>query len=438
MSLECSNNLIVDNLAINIDLTNIKSWDLNSGLIVNSLSKWSNAISDDINLVDFGLTGFDNGRLNSLNSGITLTQNDNKLQLNRIGFNNNSGGVFYSGYTVTPYTGTSVGNYFSLTGGYLQGFFKLEKYDYELFPSRYNQGITIETVLEVLPQSQGIFFYMGTRAEDKYSPFYTGETAIVATGTTIVFYGGNSSGETYQFSGITTSEGNYLVSYDEKTVSLSAFSQPEYYEATVFEENSQINNIGDNIIAFEITNEKKIRYYYVDANGLLIQNDSPNVISTGWTIIDIVYEPYGQIENYDPSKSQCYPRRNGDLIFYVNGRIFWKLINFREFFFSGINNDKEKQLGVPYNISWGGGSFGLKHSWHFNNFDKNDIIQDPTKNNLFIENYFNSSYIGNIQKLRIYDTGLHPNQILQNSIFEADNTPDYNINVSKGGRIIYR
>lgn len=436
MSLECLNSIIINNLAIHIDLTDNKSWNLNSDFTVKSLNKWNNAISSDIELSDFGLTGFDNGKLDSMNSGITLTQNDNKLTLNRIGYNDNSGGTYFSGYTITPYSGVSIGNYFSLDGGYLQGFFKLEDYKYELFPPRYNNGITIETLIEILPESKGTFFLMGVRSEDKYNPFYSGETVI--TGTSEILYGGNSTGETYQFSGITTSEDNYLVSYDEKTVNLSAFRLPEDKERIILNEPVQVNNIGNNIISFDITNEKKLRYKYINENGDLIQNDSPYTINrTGWTIVDIVFKPYKVIDDYDSTIYKCYERRKGDLIFYINGRIFWKITNFDEFYFTGINNDREKQLGVPYNISWGGGSFGLKHSWHFNNFNKNQIIQDENKKDLFIEKYFNSSFIGNIQKLRIYDTALLSNEVLNNALIESKNTA-YNINVSKGGRIIYK
>ena len=437
MSLDCLNSIITDNLAIHIDLTDSKSWNLNTDLIVNSLNKWNEAISDDIDLIDFGLTGFDNGRVDSMNSGITLTQNDNKLTLNRVGYNDISGGTYYSGYTVTSHSGASVGNYFSLNGGYLQGFFKLEDYDFELFPPRYNSGITIETVIEILPESEGTFFLMGVRAEDKYNSFFSGETTI--TGTTEVSYGGNSTGQSIQFSGITTSEDNYLVSYDEDEVNLSSFKQPEYKEFTIFDEPIQVDNIGNNIISFDITDLKKLKYRYVNSDGILVQNESSNSISrTGWTIIDIVFKPYSIINEYDPTIYKCYDRRKGDLIFYVNGRVFWKIKDFDEFYFIGINNDKEKQLGVPYNISWGGGSFGLKHSWHFNNFNRNEIIQDETKNDLFIEKYFNSSFIGNIQKLRIYDTALLSNEILNNTIIESKNNTYYNISVSKGGRIIYR
>jgi hypothetical protein len=78
-------NLTIDDLAIQIDTTNINSWNLNDSLILNSLNYWNSAISDDLNLTDFGLTGLDNGRIDSMLSGITISKNDIFLNLYRVG-----------------------------------------------------------------------------------------------------------------------------------------------------------------------------------------------------------------------------------------------------------------------------------------------------------------------------------------------------------------
>ena len=40
--------------------------------------------------------------------------------------------------------------------------------------------------------------------------------------------------------------------------------------------------------------------------------------------------------------------------------------NFNEFYFRGFGNQREKQIGVPFSLSFGGGAFGLKHSYHYN------------------------------------------------------------------------
>jgi len=392
MNLDCLETIITNNLAIHIDISNINSWNLNSGLTLISLTKWKNAISDDIILYDFGLTAFDNGRVENMYDSLTLTQNDNKLNLHRVGYNDDVGGIYYSGYTMTSITGTTVGNYFSLNGGYLQDFFKLYDYNYEIFPSRYNNGITIETIVELLPQSEGIFLCLGIRSEDKYNKYFSGETTLINSER--IDYNGKSSGNLNYYDGVFTSENNYLISDMDKEVKKNAFREPEKSDVLISDSIQQLNNLTNNIISFEITSDKRIKYKYINEYGNLIQNESPNTINRiGWTMIDIVFKPDEIINNYDASKYLCYSRRTGDLLFYLNGRIFWKIPNFNEFYFKHIINDKEKQLGIPFNISWGGGSFGLENSWHYD-----------------------------INKLELYSSG-DTNYITQNFIVEGNPDP---------------
>ena len=357
MNLECLNDIITSNLAIHIDLTDLNSWDLNTGLTSFSLTKWSGAVADNINLYDFGLTGFDNGRTNEMWSGIELTPQDNLFSMYRVGYNDvqNPASGETSGVTVTTQflpisavtTGTS-GNYFDLYGGYLQGFFKLQDFNYELFPARYGEGITIETLLYLYPDSQGIFYMMGARAEDKYNPYFSGETV---TGSTI--------------SGVTTSYDNFLDALEPYESLKPAFRNPEDMYETKYHEVPPLDNIKNNVIAFELTQDKKLAYKYVNADGLVVTNTSPATISptTGWTIIAMVFTPDDVIT--DPDILECAEQRLGKLAFYVNGRPIWTLKEFPEYYFHGFNNDKEKQEGVPYSISWGGGSFGLAESWHY-------------------------------------------------------------------------
>jgi len=359
MNLECLNDIITDNLAIHIDLTNIKSWkEWNTGLTAFSLTKWSGAFSDNINLVDFGLTGFDNGRTDIMWSGITLTPNDTLFSMHRIGYNDriNPTTGQTSGVTVTtqylPISATSETggstNYFDLFGGYLQGFFKLNGYNYELFPARYGSGITIETLLFLYPESEGIFLMMGARAEDKYNPYFSGETLTGITTTT----------------GVTTSLDNYLDAIMESETVKSGFGVFEDRMQTVYSESNPLDNIKNNVIAFELTSDKHLAYKYVNNDGLIMTNASSATIErTGFTWITIGFTP--DTLYLTPYEIECGIRRTGKLKFYVNGRSVWTITDFPEFYFKAFANDKEKQIGAPYSISWGGGSFGLKHSWHY-------------------------------------------------------------------------
>lgn len=66
------------------------------------------------------------------------------------------------------------------------------------------------------------------------------------------------------------------------------------------------------------------------------------------------------------------------------------------------------------------------------------LVQDERKDGLTIEQNFDSSFIGGIQKLRVYDKALNSEEVLHNALIESKENPEQNIVVSKGGRIIYR
>ncbi len=396
MNLECLNGIITDNLAIQIDLTQFKSWDFNTGFTAFSLTKWAGAISDNINLIDFGLTEFDNGRTNIMWSGITLTPRNTLFSMYRVGYNvvtnpdsgNTSGYTATTTYDIYPMsavTSGSSGNYFELGGGYLQGFFKLQDYNFQLLPTRYNNGITIETLLRLSPYSSGIFYMMGLRAEDKYNPYFSGETTVsgaVFSGETLI--------DVTSISGVNTSENNYLDAFYGIEVNKKAFKTWETRKRTEYVEISPIDNIKGNAIAFFLTEDRKLGYKYIDNNGIIIQNFSPTpVTNQDWTLIAISFLPDNTIDDTDPVLFLCAPQRTGKLTFYINGRAFWIIKGFPEFFFHALKNQREKEIGVPYSISWGGGSFGLRHSWHYD-YQKYGLYTgqdtDYIQNNFFVQN----------------------------------------------------
>lgn len=433
------NNDLINNLGVNVDIGNNNSWDSQNGFVLKSVNNLNSVKVGDLNLLDYGLTAIDNGSTSSIDDILTIDPFDNLLILNRVGYYSLTGNtVTYDDYPLSVMSGTSVGTYFNLNGGYFQGFFKLEGYNYEIMPPRYNNGITIETLIELLPQSVGIFYMMGTRAEDKYNPEYSGE-AILVSGTTIS-YNANLTGSTFTYSGVTTSNDHYLVANDKITGKLSAFKEPEFADVIVESSVNQINNLKNNVIAFEVRGDKKMGCRYIDANGNIISISSPTTINRyGWSLIDIVFTPNIIIDNYNPSIYYTYEQRKGTLEVYLNGGLFWSISDFDEFYFKGLTNDSDKQIGVPYNICWGGGSFGLKHSLHYSDFEKSSLVIDGDKSNLTIENYFNSSFVGNIQKLRMYDKALLKHEIQQNVILIANSNSYYGISAADtgiGGRLI--
>ena len=378
MNLDCLNDIITDGLAIHIDISDSDSWNLNTGFTSVSLTQWADAKSDNINLYDFGLTEYDNGATDRMYAQLDIEPQDLKVELYRVGYN--TGGTAFAGetmYDLYPMSAVTsdldVGNYFELEGGYLQGFFKLHDYNFELFPSRYNAGITIEMIVRIDPDSSGMLFHMGARAEDKYNPEFSGETQAVKVksaervSTGVVGRTAVVVTETTGFTGVTTSAGDYLTAYQQTEELKSSFGSWENATTTGWTKINQSGNTAANVIAFALSNDKRIQYKYIDENNLVrTQNSTNKITNTGWTVIDLVFEPNELIDDYDPEQANCYEIRKGTLKFFVNGREFWRLRDFNEFYFRGFGNDREKQIGVPYSISFGGGSFGLKHSYHYN------------------------------------------------------------------------
>jgi hypothetical protein len=386
MNLECLTDIIEDGLAIHIDISDSNSWDLNTGLSSISLSQWSGAKVDNLNLLDFGLTQFDNGSASKLYESKIFTPNDTRFTIQPVGYNNATGGTFFDLYPITAITtGSSVGNYFKLDGGYLQGFYKLEDYNFEQLPARFDNGITLEFMIQIERFEDSIFYYMGARAEDKYNDFFSGETElqisseVVARRTGVVGQTVEETITTTRFSGVTTSEEHFLHAYIDQEQVKSAFSNYEERFETV-PVLQQKDSTWDNVFSIGLKPDGRLAIKRIDENGQITNDISTNRITqTGWTFITLSWTP-DQVFG-DPELLECADARNGILRMFVNGRQFWKVDNYREFFFTGIKNDREKQIGVPYNISFGGGSFGLKHSWHYDIMER--VIYDGQ----------NSSYI---------------------------------------------
>lgn len=80
--------------------------------------------------------------------------------------------------------------YYAFRGGFLQGFYKLHGFDYQILPQYIEDAWAVEfklrprdyeeeceTLNTLYPENKGIFFYMGTRAENKFAQFYYSDMA---------------------------------------------------------------------------------------------------------------------------------------------------------------------------------------------------------------------------------------------------------------------
>ena len=156
----------------------------------------------------------------------------------------------------------------------------------------------------------------------------------------------------------------------------------------------------------------------------------------------LITVPYThQLCNIDPEKikwvslnekwllDQHY--RNGRLKIYVNGKLFYTIEDFKEIIPRALTTDKEKQVGVPYNISWGGGTQGLRENLILSGctLGENPYIQDPecfptndfegtslegSKTNIVLEQTFAGTFEGGISQFRMYMTPLSAPEVKHN------------------------
>jgi hypothetical protein len=123
--------------------------------------------------------------------------------------------------------------------------------------------------------------------------------------------------------------------------------------------------------------------------------------------------------------------RNGRLKIYVNGKLFYTIEDFKEIIPRALTTDKEKQVGVPYNISWGGGTQGLRENLILSgctlgeppyiqdpeSFPTNDFIGtslEGSKTNIVLEQSFAGTFEGGISQFRMYMTPLSAPEVKHN------------------------
>ena len=152
--------------------------------------KWENAINENVLMEDIGYTGIDNGYIYYggwdkisnkeffdifTNSKIKLEDEDYRLHMGAVTGNT---GVY-------SYEMNKEEDYYALKGGFFQGYYKLHGLNYQILPQYIENAWHVEITLRpqfyiqddkslnsTHPENEGIFFYMGTRAEDKFIQFY--------------------------------------------------------------------------------------------------------------------------------------------------------------------------------------------------------------------------------------------------------------------------
>jgi len=553
---------------------------------------------------DIGLTGIDNGLVDSMTGQtITFTNGiDDFTKFDRLSFDRR-----FKMFQVTGYTGNnvrfsgfdktilyevvsqddSVGRYHELYGGFYQGFYKLFGYDYEVFPERMNKGWSVEMLLkprlfneyepssgettlnEIYPDNKNLFFYMGTRAENKFyhhaDGFMGGITAYtrVTSGLTSLEtcaccnsgitnsrciyvypprsidgehdphhnYGCNSCG-CNSSSSVCTSCGCPIIESDVCGWECKAHSCESSVQSTC--ETDPLFDSMSNAISFKLCGDPKnpqigvkvLRFTggcettgscattgvtyttgytvneYCSPGGIYPDCEIINpayLEEEHWFQLDAVWERYTWLDTCDlwyrgglgditekklleslsnntaslitplythsgataPEEVELVELnekwlidkdyRKGRLKIYINGKRFFTIEDFEEIIPRGLNADKEKQVGVPFNISWGGGTQGLREHLTFSSVTGTTYIQDPEclptndlsgttfsglNTNILIEQNFAGTFDGGISQFRMYIDPLSSDEIKHNFKLLKDNfkmfnpdCPDCNTNV---------
>lgn len=162
--------------------------------VLYSDTTWSKSINDGVKLENIGLTGMDNGLISFrkdritneeflnlyLNSELSIDSGDTRLFLNPI-----TGNTLTYSYPINLEKDKEV-KYISCKGGFYQGFFKLSGLKYQVIPNKLDDDWIFHFELRPRtdyelneniinndhPNNAGIFFFMGTRAENKFWPYY--------------------------------------------------------------------------------------------------------------------------------------------------------------------------------------------------------------------------------------------------------------------------
>ena len=343
-------------------------------------------------------------------------------------------------------------------------------WDYQILPTRYEQGWTAEfwmrknskvcintgnTLNALYPNNEGFFYYMGTRAENKFWDVFSGET------------------------GYTTTSGYPLppplVKKEVLTDNPFLVYQPTgccCFPGIITEtthERDKNADIINNALGFRIKNDGSVGYRSLGVSGVCsavtattisdckaqcgcgdcnsgcncqvcntpLDNGTggcgpwckecgePNSCNCKGSITAItvtekyitgvtINESYSKkgivpedewiqlairfctYEGYPLDEISNVPRRKGRLDFYVNGYLKYSVEDFDEFIFRDLIEYREKQEGVPFNYSLGGGTQGL--------LETNTIGgPDPLDENLYMQKFFAGTFFGDISKFRLYE-----------------------------------
>lgn len=265
----------------------------------------------------------------------------------------------------------------------------------------------------------GFFFYIGTRAENKFRNVFSGETNLKTCGgiplspdQDVVIDSGGQDWFSRSSLGLPSCWCPCGPTGNTTTTGSTTGSTSEEY----------CDELSENALGFRITPDGRIGYRKMTIatdcynnqeriTGTTMEegySENP-VIPTGdtWMHIVVTYTQGGSTFNHE------IPLETGTLKFWVNGRVVYRVENFIGLKLRALDEWSDKQLGVPFNISWGGGSQGLLESQTFGG-------PDPDDQGLDIATYFTGTFEGELSQLRFYEKPLNLLEIRNNFFVDCN------------------
>ena len=184
-------------------------------------------------------------------------------------------------------------------------------------------------------------------------------------------------------------------------------------------------DVFDNALGFRIKDDGSIGYRLLSYTGDCVTASTGERTYVSGVTVEEGYSVAGVIEQGKWSyiairfimeyKDDCDLKvsgpRKGKLMFYINGKLKYVVEEFDEFIGRRLNEYKDKQIGVPFNMSLGGGSQGLVESQTFDGLDPND-------RDLLIQTHFAGTFIGGISQFKFNICDLTYDDIQNN--YKAD------------------
>jgi len=526
-----------DSLIAEFDFSNpnIAPSGITSTSTIYSLSTWSKAVNTGLTLNNIGLTGLDNGLIKYEKDPVDIANTGLTSILTGITMEILSGETSLILHPVSGYTGqfiypinilssSTLGHYAQLCGGFYQGFYKIDDNSYQTLPNRFAKGWTVEfwlnknnncsgytgTVLnDVYTGNTGFFFYLGTRAENKFWSVFeglnSGSTSACTSGCTywctipkeyeirttsgypldpppltifditnkfLIYSRAQNSNNNCNCgcgnSGLRQSDpyiqrkGYTICNFTGDSITLTATTMElvdKRNKFTIFSRATAGKNctcngnyhsggtttckysgdsrplmeldwkadLENNAFGLRIKEDGSIGYRALRFSCITATTSGITTVKSGITVEES-YSAMGMVQNdrwthvavkwvADTRLNDCEllwkAPRNGKLMFYINGRLKYVVRNCKEIIPKRLNEYNEKQEGVPFNISIGGGTQGLLESMTFDGQDMKDL-------GLLLETYFAGTFIGGINKFRFYDEPLSWCEIKNNFEFESE------------------